>query len=96
MGGRKLRFDQWKNYECKRWPTQPLLSADAPATTSLSELVVHVLLSVFTSSMLSDASAVCLRAEANPIRKNSLNWMQLNNDHNPDALYFLQGALHTS
>ena len=59
VGGRKLRFDQQKNYECKRWPTQPRPIADAPATTSSSELVVHVPLSACTPSMLPDASALC-------------------------------------
>ena len=69
-------------------PTQPRLSDDAPAiTTSLSELVVHVLLSVYMSSMLPDASALHLRLTQSG--KIPLNWMQLNTDHNPDGCLIL-------
>ena len=71
VAGRKLKFDQRRNYERKRWPTQPLLSADAPATTSSSELAVHVPLSAYTSSMLPDASVPCQRLTVS-IRKNSI------------------------
>ena len=93
VGRRKLRFDLRKNYERKRWPTQPRLSADAPATTSSSELVVQVQLSAYTSSMLPDASALCQRLTQSG--KIPLNWMQLNTDHNPDGCLILYKVHYT-